>query len=108
MAKVEAVDLQTVLPRIEIFFPAETQRRILRESCADKCPRSGTKKFERRLITDFDTAAGDQSGAAFKGCGLESFLIIKISALDAHGIVKEMDACVVRFTDVAMPGILEI
>jgi len=83
VSQIEAVNVQPVLPLVEIGFAGITERGIDRKARGGDDACSGAKHHERGLIADLEPRAGDQRDLSLERSGLKAFLIIQPRAGEA-------------------------
>jgi hypothetical protein len=108
MAQIEAVDVQPVLPLVEVGLARVAQRRVLREARGRDHLAARSQHLERGVEADLHARAGDEADAALERRGLEALLVVELRALHAHRVVEVMELRELGLADVAGLGLLEV
>src|SRR5258706_13000226 len=83
MPEIEAVDLESVGPLIEIVLAGVAAGRVARKPRSHDQTRARAKELDTCLIADFDASPGEQGSAATQIRKLSAFREILIGAADA-------------------------
>src|SRR5258708_6063494 len=108
VAKIEAVDLESVGPLAEIMLASIAGRRIAWKARGDDETCASTKKLDPGLIPDFHAAAGEQCNAATQVRELGALREILVGAGGAKPVVEMMDRREFLLAHVALPRVFSL
>ena len=102
MTQIEAIYFQTSAPIFKIRFACIAHRCVPRKPRSDDKLGAGAQKFDARLVTNLQTAAGQQRDTPTQIRELGSLAEVQVAALGAKLIVEMVSGGIMLLADVAM------